>query len=314
MRTRDNKSSYNGYVDAIFDILGSRDDVFVVSCGFPADEIPESAGRNSERIIATFAAQDMVLVASGLALEGNRVFMLTPHRPLAIARSYEQIRAAVAVPNLKVVLSSVHDGDAFNSDGAPRQMTEDFALMRVVPNMAVLAPSDYRSSYGLAMSLLDHGGPAYIRLSHSPVAGHYDDDDFHPGGGRLLAEGDGVTICANGVMVEEALLAARTLSAQGINSEIIDCYSVKPLPEQMLLASVRRTGCCVVAEKHSSIGGLYGAVCECLCGSYTVPVRRVAIEDSFGQSGTPDELQEYYGLTHREIVHNVVQAWSMRRR
>lgn len=308
------KSSYNGYIEALAAILRGRDDVFVVSCRLFEGEIPELAGCAPGRIIDRYAEQDMILTASGLALEGNRVFMLAPRWPLSIARSYEQIRAAVSVPNLKVVLSSVHDGDVFSSDGSLRQMNEDFALMRVLPNMAVLSPSDYKSSYALTMSLLDLDGPAYIRLSHSSTHSHYEDDDFHPGGGRFLTEGDSVTICANGIMVGEALEAAKALSAQGINSEIIDCYSIKPLPEQMLLASVRRTGCCVVAEKHSSIGGLYGAVCECLCSSYTVPVRRVAIEDSFGQSGTHEELQEYYGLTHREIVHNAVQAWSMRRR
>jgi transketolase len=115
-------------------------------------------------------------------------------------------------------------------------------------------------------------------------------------------------------MVAEAVKASRILAQQGIGAEIIDCYSIKPFPEQMLLSSVRRTGCCVVAEKHTNAAGLYGAVAECLCSNYTVPAKSVAIEDDFGQSGAPDELQEYDGLTHREIVHNVVQVWAMRRR
>jgi transketolase len=195
-------------------------------------------------------------------------------------------------------------------------MWEDFALMRVMPNMAVLAPSDRNSAHAITLALASHDGPAYMRLScaESPDIYDKDDGDFPIGGARLLTEGDGVTIVACGIMVNEALTASLVLASQGINAEIIDCYSIKPFPERMLIASVRRTGCCVVAEKHTRIAGLYGAVAECLAHNYTVPTRSVAIEDNFGQSGTPKEIQEYYGLTHREIVHNVVQVWAMRRR
>ncbi|MDR1481788.1 MAG: transketolase [Synergistaceae bacterium] len=271
---------------------------------------------NSRRIRAPIAEQDMVLTASGLALTGKRVFVLAPDLPLYVARGYEQIRASVAVPGVNVILSSVQDGDLLDRDGSVRQMNEDFALMRLLPNMAVLAPSDKRCAYVLAHRLLERDGPAYVRLSHADVPNIYEDDDsnFHVGGARLISEGDGVTICANGVMVAEAVKASHILAQQGIMAEIIDCYSIKPFPEQALLSSVRRTGCCVVAEKHADVAGLYGAVAECLCENYTVPARSVAIEGDFGQSGTPDELQEYYGLTHREIVHNVVQVWAMRRR
>jgi transketolase len=195
-------------------------------------------------------------------------------------------------------------------------MWEDLALMRVMPNMAVLAPSDRNSACALTRALANYEGPAYIRLSFadSPDIYSRDEKDFSVGGAKLLTEGDGVTIVSCGVMAAEALEASKILAQQGISAEIIDCYSIKPFPEQMLVASVRRTGCCVVAEKHTKIAGLYGAVTECLARNYTVPVRSVAIEDDFGQSGTPEEIQEYYGLTRKEIVHNVVQVWAMRRR
>lgn len=316
--TNRRRSSFSGFLHAISEIVEQADNVVLVDCMARGGQFPgeNSRCRDGNAVVTCYAEQEMVLTSAGLALAGKNVFVSAAAYPLAVARAYEQIRAAVAVPNLKVVLSSVHDGDVLNSEGALRQMNEDFALMRALPNMSVLAPSDWQSAYCLTKSLVLHDGPVYIRLSFSETSDIYgeDDKDFQPGGGTLLTEGDGVTICANGIMLEEALVAAKVLTAQGIAAEVIDCYSIKPLPVQMLLASVRRTGCCVVAEKHSTIGGLYGAVAECLCRNYNIPVRSVAVEDSFGQSGMSDELQEYYGLTHREIVHNVVQAWSMRRR
>jgi transketolase len=260
--------------------------------------------------------RNTVLMASGFALGGKRVFIWVPGSPQFVTRAYEQIRSSVAIPNLKVVILSSHDWTALDHDGATRLIWEDFALMRVMPNMAVLAPSDRNSAYSLTRVLAEHDGPAYVRLSLAVSQDIYDDDDddFGIGGARLLLEGDGVTIVSCGLMVKEAIEASKVLAQQGISAEVIDCYSIKPFPERMLLASVRRTGCCVVAEKHMNAAGLYGAVAECLARNYTVPVRSVAIADNFGQSGTPEEIQEYYGLTHREIVHNVVQVWAMRRR
>lgn len=305
--------SYDGYLDAADEICREHPNAVFLESKKAREGEAES---NPRCISAGLAEQDMVLRASGLALGGKRVFVSAPFSPVFVARSYEQIRASIAIPNLKVVLSSVHDGVALDRDGAVRQMNEDFALMRVLPHMAVIVPADGRSARALTLALADHGGPAYMRLSyaHTPPIDDPDDSDFHIGGARLLAEGDGVTICSCGTMVGEALKASAILAQQGISAEVLDCYSIKPFPEQMLLASVRRTGCCVVAEKHSSIAGLYGAVTECLCRNYNVPVKSVAVEDEFGQSGTPEELQEYYGLTHREIVHNVIQVWAMRRR
>jgi Transketolase, C-terminal subunit len=302
-------STYTGYCRAIAEIEREHPEVVFLEAG---------AARTASQphVTADLAEQTMILAAAGLALTGKRVFVSALASPTYIARSYEQIRSAIAIPGLGVVLSSVQDGKTLNRDGAVRQMNEDFALMRVLPRMTVLSPADMQSAYRLTLQLASLPGPAYIRLSRMVTAEIYDADDFdfHAGGARLLSEGDGVTICANGIMVGEALRAAAVLSQQGIEADVIDCYSIKPFPEELLLASVRRTGCCVVAEKHMGVAGLYGAVAECLCRSYSVPVRNIAIDDDFGQSGMPDELQEYYGLTHREIVHNVVQVLAMRRR
>ena len=309
------RSSYDGFTAALASLMGERRDVAVLECRKVYPDADTDLSALSRRIRMPVSEQDTVLTAAGVALGGFTVYIDTPHSPLLIARAYEQIRSAVAVANLKVMISSVHDGDSFYRDGAVRQMFEDFALMRAIPNMIVLAPSDYRSAYALVRALAKREGPAYIRLSRHECEDMYgEDDEFHPGGAMLVREGNGVTICANGMMVQEALTASEILRQQGIEAEIIDCYSIEPLPEQMLLASVRRTGCCVVAEKHIETGGLFGAVAECLGREYTVPVRGVAMSGGFGQSGLAGELNEYYGLTYKEIVHNVVQVWAMRRR
>ena len=309
------RSSYDGFTAALTSLMSERRDVAILECRKVYPEASAELQMPNRRIRVPVAEQDTVLTAAGVALGGFIVYTDTPHSPLLIARAYEQIRSAVAVPNLKVMISSVHDGDSFYRDGAVRQMFEDFALMRAVPNMAVFAPSDYCSAYALTCSFVKRDGPAYIRLSrHEDEDMYGEDDEFHPGGAMLVREGNGVTICANGMMVREALTASEILRQQGIEAEIIDCYSIEPFPEQMLLASVRRTGCCVVTEKHIETGGLFGAVSECLGRGYTVPVRGVAMAGGFGQSGLARELNEYYGLTYKEIVHNVVQVWAMRRR
>ena len=306
-------STYRGYSKALTELEKNNREIAVVESQKTVHEGDNSA---NDRIVVSLGEQNLVLTAAGLALSGRRVFVNAPYSPLYISRSYEQIRATVAVPNLKVTLSSLQGSDSHDRAGAARQMYEDIALMRLMPNMSVLVPCDMTAAYRLTYAAALHNGPSYLRLSDNDGLSVYEDGDcdFHIGGARLLREGDGVTICACGIMVKEALVAEKILSQQGISVEIIDCYSVKPFPEQMLVASVRRTGCCVVAEKHTGIAGLYGAVTECLCKNYTVPVKSVSIADDFGQSGTPEELQEYHGLTSREIVHNVIQVLAMRRR
>ena len=264
---------------------------------------------------AGVSEQDLVLTAAGLALGGKRVFASST-APFLVGRAFDQIRSAVAIPNLPVRLVTTRGGITAGQDGASHQMVEDLAVMRVLPHMAVLVPADGVSTRGLLGHLAQAGGPAYLRLAPCVVPPLYPQGDggFHPGGARLLAQGDGVTLCACGIMVHETLKAARILQRQGIEADVIDCYSVKPLPEQTILASVRRTGCCVVAEEHSRVGGLGSAVAECLGRGFPVPLRFVAVEDRFGQSGMPEELLEYYGLTYRQVVGAAFQVWALRRR
>ena len=293
------RSSLDGYLEAAERLKGENQNVMFLRGG------------------GIFTERDAILRAIGFALCGGTVYIESASDPAFVVRGCEQVMTAAGIPNLKVVFVSAHDGVSQGMAGAAMQMNMDFALMRAIPGMAVLAPSDWRSAYTLTRDAgMSWNGPVYIRLSHSKQEALYGEaeNDFNIGGARMLSEGDGITICACGVMTSEALAAGRVLAEQGIASDIIDCYSIKPFPEQTLLASVRRTGCCVAVEKHAHNGGLFGAVAECLCGGYPVPARGVAAEDRFGQSGTEEELREYYGLTRDEIVRNALQVWAIRRR
>lgn len=265
--------------------------------------------------VAGTSEQEMVLTAAGLALGGKRVFA-SSSSPFLVGRAYDLIRSAIAIPSLAVHMVSPCGGLEMGPDGAPSQMVEDLGLMTAMPGMPVLVPSDGTSARELAVILGSLNGPSYMRLSSRslPDIPAKERGEFSIGGARLLTQGEGVTICACGIMVHEALRAADVLSSQGVDAEVIDCYSVKPLAEQVVLSSVRRTRCCVVAEEHSLFGGLGSAVCQCLSCKYPVPVRLVCGDDRFGQSGSNDELQEYYGLTASRIVSAAVQVLSMRRR
>lgn len=259
--------------------------------------------------------QDMILTAAGLALGGRNVYV-SSYGSFLVGRGYEQIRSMVAIPGLPVKIVGSHCGVSAGEDGASYQMLEDLALMRPLPNMTVLVPADYASALALLTGAADAKNPVYIRLGRTAVPDVYGDgdDDFAPGAGRVLLEGDGVTICCCGIMVSEALRAAAVLAQQNIRAEVIDCYSVSPLPERVILNSVHRTGCCVAAEEHFARGGLGEAVAALTASSYPVPMKQVAVFDKFGQSGTFEELRGYYGLTASQIVGAVVQVLTMRRR
>ena len=276
-------------------------------------ECAELAAIPEDKIVMRDApAHSALLRAAGLALSGAKPWVLGRSLEL-MGGSYAHIREAVAMPTLPVRIAAMDGGLSSASDGSAKQLFSDLALARTIPGMHLFVPSDAVSLKGI---IEEGGAPLYMRLGRTPLpelenpAGEI----FKLGGARILRSGTDVTICACGIMVSRALEAAERLERQNISAEVLDCYCLKPFPEQALLSSVRRTGCCVVAEVHSGIGGLFGAAAECLGRTYPVPLRSVSVPDEFINSGTPDELREYYGLTHKEIVDAAAQAWALRRR
>ena len=189
--------------------------------------------------------------------------------------------------------------------------------MRALPNMTVLVPADTRSAAALLRGAVDKGAPSYLRLGAEELPSALSPtEEVRPrlGGARVLRHGADITLCACGIMVGEALKAADILAQQDIGAEVIDCYSLAPFPERPVLSSLQRTGCCVTAEEHFLPGGLFETVAGLAAREYPIPVQPVAVSSGFGQSGTPQDLKEYYGLTAAQIVSAAVLAWTRRKR
>ncbi len=262
------------------------------------------------------AEQGLVLMASGMAYGGKKV-VVSACASFLVGRAYEQIRSAIALPSLSVCLVGCDSGFGSGYAGGARQMFEDVALMRSLPNMTVLVPADDRSAVVLLREAVGRGSPSYIRLGaeNAPSSPPLEEDvRMRLGGMRVLRQGTDITLCACGIMVNEALRAADILAQQDIRAEVIDCYSLAPFPSRPLLSSIQRTGCCVTAEEHFLAGGLFETVAGLAAREYPVPVQPVAVRAGFGQSGAPQDLKEYYGLTAAQIVSAAVLAWTRRRR
>lgn len=248
------------------------------------------------------AEQNMIGIASGLAASGKVVYAST-FGVFATGRCWEQIRLAVAYPRLNVRVCATHCGITVGEDGASHQALEDMAVMRALPNMTVLCPVDAYEAYNATKALLEFEGPAYMRMGRSdfPVVTG-EDDPFIIGRARVLRDGSDVTLLGCGQMTALCLEAAEALEAEGVSAQVVNVSTIKPLDVSTVVSSVSSTGCCVTAEEHSIIGGLGSAVAEALAESLPVPMERVGTRDTFGESGSPQELMVKYGLTAEAIA------------
>lgn len=248
------------------------------------------------------AEQNLMGTAAGFAAAGKRPVAST-FAVFATGRAYDQIRNSICYPNLPVVIAASHAGLTVGEDGGSHQMIEDLALMRALPNMTVLVPADGPETAAALEAALEHDGPVYLRLGRPKVPViHEEDVGFAIGKADVLREGIDVTLCACGVMVAKALEAADLLADQGISSTVINVSSLKPLDEETILEWARVTGAVVTAEEHNIMGGLGSAVAEVLAEHLPTPMQRIGVRDVFGQSGSPDELLEAYGLTAEAIA------------
>ncbi|MDL2234146.1 transketolase family protein [Ruminococcaceae bacterium OttesenSCG-928-L11] len=256
--------------------------------------------------------QDMVGTAAGLAMTGMLPFAST-YSAFLTGRAYDQIRA-VCHDNLNVKLAGAHAGFSTGPDGSIHQALEDIAAMRALPNMTVIVPCDAVQVEKAVLAVRDWQGPCYLRFGREPlpvVSG--EGDPFHIGKARILRDGSDVTILANGAMVYEAMQAADLLQSQGLSALVADMHTVKPLDVSFVQGAARTTGAIVTAEEHQIAGGLGGAVAECVCETYPVPVLRIGVRDTFGESGSPDDLMRRYGLTAKAIAEAAQTAYRMKR-
>lgn len=251
------------------------------------------------------AEQDLVGTAAGLALGGMLPFTST-YAVFMAGRAWDEIRTTVCYNNLNVKIAGAHAGISVGPDGATHQALEDVALMRVLPNMTVVVPCDAEETRKATLAIAAINGPAYIRFGREAVPVVTDESTtFELGKARTCREGSDVAIFANGAMLYESLEAAKILAAENISAEVIDLHTVKPLDVEAVTAAAKKCGCVVTAEEHQIFGGMGSAVAECLAQNFPVPQEFIAINDSFGESGQPQELMDAYGLNQSAIVSAV---------
>ena len=248
------------------------------------------------------AEANMICVAAGMAASGLVPFAST-FAMFAAGRAYEQVRNSIGYPQLNVKIGATHGGISVGEDGASHQCCEDFALMRTIPGMVVMSPSDDVEARAMVKAAYEHEGPVYIRFGRAAVpVVHEEGAPFQIGKGEVLREGKDVAIIANGLLVAEALTAAEELAAAGIDAMVINMGTIKPLDEELILAAAKKCGKVITAEEHSVIGGLGEAVCGLLSEKLPTPVKRIGVNDEFGHSGPAAALLKQFGLSAENIV------------
>ena len=258
------------------------------------------------------AEGNMMSVAAGIASTGKPVFAST-FAMFAAGRAFEQVRNSIAYPKLNVKIGATHAGISVGEDGASHQCCEDIALMRSIPNMVIINPADDVEAMAAVHAAVDHEGPVYMRFGRLAVPRvNSEDYKFELGKGVLLKDGKDVTIVATGLMVNEALIAAETLKAEGIDARVINIHTIKPIDKDILIAAAKETGAIVTAEEHSIIGGLGSAVSEALAEEYPVPVVKLGVNDTFGKSGPALELLKIFGLDAENIVIKAKKAIELK--
>lgn len=260
------------------------------------------------------AEANMMSIAAGLTIGGKIPFTGT-FANFSTGRVYDQIRQSIAYSGKNVKICASHHGLTLGEDGATHQILEDVGMMKMLPGMVVINPCDYNQTVAATIAIADHEGPVYLRFGR-PVVPNFTpaDQNFEIGKGIVLNEGTDVSIFATGHLVWPAIEAGEMLAEKGINAEIINIHTIKPLDEELVLASVAKTGCAVSAEEHNRIGGLGDSIAQTLIKHDPKPLEYVAVDDSFGESGKPSELLEKYGLTANSIVEKAIAAIERKNR
>lgn len=260
-----------------------------------------------ERFIQTGIAEaNMIGLAAGLTI-GGKIPVATTFANFGTGRVYDQIRQSVAYSDKNVKICCSHAGLTLGEDGATHQILEDIGLMKMLPHMTVVVPCDYNQTRLATKAIIERNGPTYLRFGRPfwPIFTEKEDTTFEIGKAQFLSEGTDVTIIACGHLVWHAVLAGQELEKRGISVELINMHTIKPLDVEAILKSVQKTGCVVTAEEHQMAGGLGESVASVLIQNYLVPQEFVAVNDSFGESGTPDQLLEKYGLMPKNIIEKV---------
>ena len=300
----DKQATRQAYGDALVELGANNKDLVVMDADLSKSTMTVGFSKAfPDRFFNMgIAEQNMYGVAAGLAASGKTVVAST-FAMFATGRAFEIIRNSIGYPHLNVKICATHAGVTVGEDGASHQAIEDIALMRSIPGMTVLNPSDGVSAKKAVEAAVAMDGPVYVRLGRAAVPFVYDEDmDFEIGKGLTVKEGSDVTIIATGIMVNEAIQAAEKLEAEGISARIVDIHTIKPIDEEIIIKAAKETKGIVTAEEHSVIGGLGSAVAEVTAKNAPAKIKMIGIQDRFGQSGKPDQLMKEYGLTADDIV------------
>ena len=287
------------YGEALLELAQDHDDFVVLDADLAAaTQTGKFKAVHPERFFDVGIAESNLMgVAAGIAAAGHKAFAST-FAMFAAGRAYEQVRNSIGYPHLNVKIGATHAGISVGEDGATHQCNEDLALMRTIPGMTVIAPCDDVEAKAAVRAAYELDGPVYMRFGRLavPVVNDAENFEFEIGKGIVMREGTDVTIVACGLMVQSALEAAERLATDGISAEVIDMHTIKPIDADLIVESAKKTGRVVTCEEHSVIGGLGSAVCDVLAERLPVPVRKLGVNDVFGESGPAVDLLHRYGL------------------
>ena len=304
------KDTRSGFGVGMMELGASNPDVVALCADLTGSlKLTDFANAFPDRFFQTGIAEaNMIGMAAGMTIGGKIPFTGT-FANFSTGRVYDQIRQSVAYSGKNVKICASHAGLTLGEDGATHQILEDMGMMKMLPHMTVINPCDYNQTRQATMAIADWNGPVYLRFGR-PVVPMFipDNQKFVVGKGLLLNQGNDVSIFATGHLVWEALLACEQLEAEGILAEVINIHTIKPLDSELILESVKKTGCAVSAEEHQLNGGLGDSIAQLLSRNYPKPLEMVGVNDSFGESGTPEALMEKYGLNAKSIVASAKSA------
>ena len=299
-----NKDTRSGFGAGLTELGKSNENVVALCADLTGSlKMDDFKKNHPERFFQIGIAEaNMIGIAAGMTIGGKIPFTGT-FANFSTGRVYDQIRQSVAYSDKNVKICASHAGVTLGEDGATHQILEDIGLMKMLPGMTVINTCDYNQTKAATLAIAEFEGPVYLRFGRPKVANFTPENGkFEIGKAVNLTEGTDVTIIATGHLVWEALQAAEQLNEKGISAEVINIHTIKPLDEQAILASVKKTGCVVTAEEHNFLGGLGESVSRTLAENFPTPQEFVATKDTFGESGTPEQLMEKYGLNAEAIV------------
>jgi transketolase len=303
IQTTGNKDTRSGFGDGIVEAARTNTNIVALTADLAGSlKLNQFIKEFPNRFFQCGIAEaNMMSIAAGLTI-GGKIPYTTTFANFSTGRVYDQIRQSIAYSGKNVKICASHAGVTLGEDGATHQILEDIGLMKMMPGMTVIVPCDYNQTKAATIAIADHVGPVYLRFGRPVWPIFTKPEDFKIGKAQIFSEGTDVSIFACGHLVWNAIQAGAALQEKGISVEVINIHTIKPLDEEAILNSIRKTKCAVTAEEHNIIGGLGDAISQCAAKNFPIPIEYVGTKDTFGESGTPAQLLKKYGLDVPDII------------